>query len=86
VITRSYVTNLFESRLSCAQRADVYTLLEDPLNVEKRINTLNKVAHKKGKEKYCKVGANEGRFGRRMAMADGGYLGMEETRRGRRVS
>src|SRR5258706_401147 len=33
----SYITDLFESRLSCARQAEIYTFFDKPCNVEKSI-------------------------------------------------
>jgi hypothetical protein len=82
ITTHSYITELLDSRLSCAQRADVYTFFEDPWNVEQRANALNSVAREKRKEVYRSVRANERCFDRRMAKPDCGYLEIEETRPG----
>ena len=83
---RSYISDFFDNRLSRTQRADKYTLFEDPWNVEQCANALNNVARKKGKEVYRSVRANERRFGSRMATPECGHLEIEEARFGGRVS
>lgn len=66
----SYVTDLLDSRLSCACRADIRSPFDDPGNVEERANALNEVAYEKGKEENCYVGANEERWVGRAATPD----------------
>lgn len=61
---RSYISDIFDSCLSRTQRANIYTLFEDPWYVEQSANALKYVARKKGKEVYRNVRANEWRFGR----------------------
>jgi len=77
--TRSYITDLFDSRLSCAKCADIYTSFEDPWNAKQRANTLSGVAREKGKEVYRNMRANERYFGRRMVTPDCRHLEIEDT-------
>jgi hypothetical protein len=82
----SYITNLFNRCLGCAQRADIDTLFDNPRNIEERADALEKVAQEEGEEIYRDVGADEGNFVGRTATAECGHLTMAEPRRGRRVS
>lgn len=83
---RSYVTNLLNGGLGCAQRASICTLFDNPLYVEERANALSKIAYEKGEEIYRNVGANEKCFGRRTATPDRGHLGIDKAICSRRVS
>ena len=81
---RSYISDVFDSRLSRTQRANIYTLFEDPWNIEQCANALKNVARKEGKEVHRNVRADERRFGRRMATPECRHLEIEEARFGRR--
>ena len=55
----SYVTELRDSRLGSAYRADCYTRSGDPCKIEESADALEEVAYEKGTEVSRHLGVNK---------------------------
>lgn len=66
--------------MSCAYRADIGSLVDNPRDVQEGAYALKEVAEKKAKEVHRDMSANEERFVGRAATPHHGHLRMNEAR------